>query len=202
MKVSMSIMAVPQRRHHVEYLLSKVGKIPVAWENGKGIWDTRCRAMLMHEPDATHHLVIQDDAIVGRGFKELVDYYVQKYPKYVISLYLGLRDKPNFRTNALPLIEQAVKREREGVVLNGISWGVGLIIPTGLIPEIIKDWENSDKLIRHDDTRIGRSMQRRKIPIFCTLPSLLDHRDEESFMNNSEGKVKRKAHTFIGEDDA
>ena len=189
-------MAVPERKEFVEELLKELGDVPVAWENGSGIWDTRCRAMLMRPEDSTHHVVIQDDAILCNNFKEKVEKYVLKYPDCAISLYMGTRDRESFKKNVVPLITDAKENNRDIVDYNWLSWGVGLVLPSNIIQDIIIFWNNKERWLRHDDSRIGTYLVKHNIKLIYTYPSLVDHRESMSIIENKQ--TTRKAYKFEG----
>lgn len=198
MKISYSIMAVPERKEYVDELLKELGSVPVAWENGSGIWDTRCRAMMMRPDDSTHHVVIQDDAVLCKDFKSKVEEYVSNYPDCAISLYLGSRDTKKFRDVVLPKINYAVLNELDIVDYSWLSWGVGLVLPTGFINDIVLFWDKKDKWLRHDDSRIGVYLNKHNVKLVYSFPSLVDHREGVSAIESDKSVKKRHAYKFIG----
>lgn len=158
-------------------------------------WDTARRAWLTFDPEATHHLVIQDDAVVCRDLIRGVERALEFVPADSIqSLYVGTR-RPVAHS-----VRQAVRAAREQqpswIVMNGLHWGVAVVIP---VPEIraMVDWCDQ-QTIRGDDNRIRRYfVTQKRWPTWCSWPSLVNHRQIASVLKHASGRV---AHEFIGED--
>jgi hypothetical protein len=161
-------------------------------DDGCGIWENRKRAMLMFDPKASHHLVVQDDAIICKDFIWMAEREIEFYPDHAISFYFGNRKN---------MQEEGRRGEADGgVKLDWLSWGVAICLPTKIIPDLVKFWEGKDAYLRHDDTRIARYLRHIGMPVWYPIPSLIDHRaDEKSLMDNSEGVKKRQAFSFMGE---
>jgi len=54
-------------------------------------------------------------------------------------------------------------------------WGVGIVLPTAHIEHLIEFVDDRDEPY---DTRIGIFYQRNRLPIYYTMPSLVDHDDD------------------------
>lgn len=190
-KLSIAIMAHPSREAFIPYLKEKLGDIPVSYDRGEGIWQNRKRASLMYDRQATHHLVVQDDAIIGRGFLERVMKEIEGHPNTAINLYWGRR------VGLLPTADAGLKDG--GVLSRWIHWGVAIILPTKLIEPMIEYCDQMEILHNHDDTRIGHFLRSKGVSVWYPLPSLVDHREEMSIMENKEGSARRTALYFVGE---
>ena len=92
-RLSVSVMAHPSRSHWVHELRERVGieYANVAWDRGLGIWDTCSRAWEMHDPAATHHLVLQDDALPCRDLLAGLEAAITSQAPFetVASLFVG-----------------------------------------------------------------------------------------------------------------
>ena len=191
-QISVAIMMHPSREQFLPYLLEKLGPdVPVVMDRGKGIWDTRRRATLAFPSGSTHHLVVQDDALIGADFYTHLEEEVERHPDVAMNLYWG-------RRKALRKYAQAAL-SKGGLYTNWIHWGVGILLPTALIPDCINYCDRMGRLKNHDDTRIANFLKERGVPTWYPLPSLLDHRACRSIMENSEGGAGRTALYFIGE---
>ena len=72
-RLSIAIMAVPERKEMVYSLIKQLGRnVPIAWDDDyQGIWWNCQRAWKMVKGGATHHLILQHDALVCDNFIEL-----------------------------------------------------------------------------------------------------------------------------------
>lgn len=183
MKISVAVMAVPSREPQAEYLRTILSYMPFSdvtvvydeaykgnhdseWQNGKN-------SLLAGLGKGDYHVVIQDDALLTPHFYENIEGAIKSCPggKALISLYTG-KSRPMARR-----VTTAVKKVRHETWLRYmlLMWGVGIIIPTDHIEpmlEYVADWNEPY------DTRIGIFYQRNRLPIYYTMPSLVDHDDE------------------------
>ena len=181
-------MAIPAREALVKELQATLGDIPVSYDDGsKGIWQNRVDAMLMFDPAATYHCVLQDDTIPCTNFFEEVEKLCTEDKAY--CLYFG--NRRNMRGLAL----EAEKAGR--VELDWMHWGVAIVVPTRVIHGIVRYWHEHAGYERNDDTRIGKYLRSIGMPIVYPVPTLVDHRHEvKSSMENTEGPQLRKSHLF------
>ncbi len=191
-------MAIPERLSNVTEMMGKLddGKggrhIPLVLDgHHDGIWQTARRAWLKYHPDATHHLVLQDDLLLC---EELLE-GVEKALRYVPSGdFVSL-----FGTS---------KRVRDIHLKGQTSWikakdfsGQAVIIPTEAIPKMV-DW--IDRCVRpdldKDDVKMYMWMQRADRWCWITCPSLVEHIGAYKSTRKGIGGVNRDSHeTFIGE---
>lgn len=187
-------MMHPSRTQYRDYLLDKLvdfGKVKISMDRGLGILDTSRRAWEMFDKDSDYHLVIQDDAVIGKNFRENVLKQIEKKPTHAFSFYFGNR-KRFYRTARLAAAQG-------GVEMNWLSWGVAICLPTMIIPEMLEFLgEITGKLENHDDTAIAHYLKKIELPVWYPMPSLVDHRDEKSLVESDPGGGRR-AYKFIGE---
>lgn len=199
MNITASVMAHPKRKVHAEALATELRKYPFAevtisydgidshthqdeWNNGK-------RAMLAGVFKGDWHVVIQDDAILTPNFYENLQGAIANVPiKTLISLYTG---KPRPLGNRVRVAVDKVKDET-WLSYWLLMWGVGLLIPTSHIPHLI---EFVDDRTEPYDTRIGIFYQRNRLPVYYTMPSLVDHNDHlGSLLEHGKAEGARVAH--------
>jgi len=87
------------------------------------------------------------------------------------------------------------------VKMEGPWWGVGILLPTEHIPDVV-DFGDHKTSVQNYDMKISRWYKTQNIDCWYTLPSLVDHRHGEenpSLIPGRKGK-ERRAHTFLGED--
>jgi hypothetical protein len=174
----------------------------VAWDQGEGRWDTGRRAMLAHDPDCTHHVVIQDDIIPCRDLLAGIETALACVGENVpLCGYVG-----HYR-NRIPLISDAVymaDAERASfVTMHTLNWGPCIVVPTAFIPDMI-DYCDQLTHIPNYDRRLSRYWENeRHTRIWYTWPSLVDHRRDEP--STVPGRIHAKsdgrtASRFLGRD--
>jgi hypothetical protein len=193
MKISIAIMAHPNRAEFIPYLQGKIGtfpvSVPVAMDDGCGIWENAKRAWRMFDPMADYHIVIQDDAIICNDFLARAIAEIEAHPKHAFSFYFGNRVR--FQATA----EKAVRQN--GIAMNWLSWGVAVCLPTKVIPAMISFCDLlPPRYAKHDDTKIAKFLESIKMPVWYPMPSLVDHRDIKSLVA-SDPAGGRKAYKFI-----
>jgi len=180
---------MPTREHLVKKIQNILGDIPVSYDTGKGIWDNRVKSMLMFDPNCEFHCVLQDDAIPCEDFYNEVDKIVTEQKAY--SLYFG--NRKNMQDIGLKAIENG------GVEMDWLSWGVAIVLPTKIIPSLIKYWEGKRSLLKNDDTRIARYLKEIGMNVYYPIPSLVEHNHLEKSIIDPTGEHKnRKAFKFKG----
>lgn len=197
MNISITIMAHPKRKReamalHKKLIQQPFSKVRIVWDEINNEWHTGERSMRSGAAADGWHVVIQDDAILTPDFYFNIERVIEAVPtKTVISLYTG---------KVRPLADRvtaAMKNAPDGCFLQHymMMWGVGILIPADHIEpmlEYINDPIYSDTPY---DTRIGIFYQRNRLPIYYTVPSLVDHDDDiGSLIGNGYALEPRVAH--------
>lgn len=193
-RLSVAVMAHPSRAAQVEALMARMDRpAEVVWDRINDRWDTGRRSQLAYNPNATHHLVVQDDAVIPRDFVAGVEHAVAHAPEGVaLCLYLGAVRPFAAR------ISRAVERAGDEVawlVMRDLHWGVGVVLPTEIIEQLITDQDRRTSIVEYD-RRMSRWLTTHNVQVWYPWPSLVDHRDEPSLVGHGSG---RHAHRFIGE---
>lgn len=178
--LSAVVMAHPKRTAMAKRLSKRLG-ISVVWDQQNSVWDTGRRALLARDPEATHHLVIQDDAVASRGLLAECERLLAHVPADTpVSLYMGrYRHQPRLFSME-GLVEQARLQGASFAVFGGPWWGVGVIVPTGHVEAIVAHGDRS----RHPnyDIRIAQYYASKRIDCWYTLPSIVEHRSGPSLV--------------------
>lgn len=199
MFITVAVMAHPKRKEHAEALALQLKQYPfmdvsISYDGvdagtHQEEWDNGSRAMRAGVGRGDWHVVIQDDAILTPNFYENIEGAIANVPtKSLISLYTG---KPR------PLgkrVETAVDKVIDETWLSYwlLMWGVGLLIPSSHIEPML-DFV-SDRTEPYD-TRIGIFYQRNRLPVYYTMPSLVDHNDNiGSLLEHGKAEGARVAH--------
>lgn len=199
MRISAAVMAHPKRKKQAEALAKELKNYPfvsvhVIYDTPDAgtheqEWDNGTRALLDGVGKGDWHLVVQDDAILSPGFYANLDGALSTVPaKTLISLYTG---------TARPLgkrVKTAVDKVIDETWLQYwlLMWGVGIVIPTTHIEPMIEFVADRTEPY---DTRIGIFYQRNRLPVYYTMPSLVDHDDDlPSLLDHGQTPEPRVAH--------
>lgn len=170
------IMAHPRRKHLVGSLRETLDA-GVTWDERQDRWDTGRRAWeALQDSGEEYGCVIQDDAVLCRGFAGHLERALPHVPeRSPVVLYAGTSLRGQFRN-----IKGA-----SWVVMRGIIWGPGIVMPTALIPDVLAFGDRYR--IANYDLRLSKWFERHGIPVFYTWPSLVDHRNGPSLVPGRNG---------------
>lgn len=192
--VSFVIMAHPKRREWAEELVVQI-PATIVWDTKNDRHDTGQRSIEAFDPSFTHHCVIQDDVILAPNFKETVKELISYPNEYApIGLYYGAKgSKSSQHVNAHNL---ATSKNASWLIRKGPVWGPGIIYPTCTIPDLLKFYRNS--AVENYDRRVMRFYQHIKQDCWYTIPSLVEHRNEDNPSLCGHDKPNRQAKLFAG----
>jgi hypothetical protein len=193
-------MGHPKRQAFIDELLPKLPGAELVLDREDNRWETGRRALLAFDSAASHHLVLQDDAIPSRDLLAAAENAAQAAGERPVSLYMG--SVPQSRQIVVPAVREARESGTPWIEMEGPIWGVGIIVPTSHIPELVP-WCDQRRLPNYDH-RIA-SFYKNVVKTLCwyTAPSLVDHRpvgENPSLIEGRDGN--RRAHWFIGEDNS
>lgn len=198
MKLSAAIMGHPKRLDFINDLSRQLPGVRVVLDRKNDRWDTGARALLGYELGATHHLVVQDDAILCKDFLAGCELVAEQAGDHPVSLYIG-QVRPHVQ-----MVSPAVAHVRDsgGVWLRmgGPWWGVAVIIPVRYIDHMVA-WGATRRHIANYDKRMSHYFKvHHKIDCWYTVPSLVDHRSEDENPSLVPGRRgNRRAQYFIGD---
>lgn len=196
--ISVVVMAHARRRQWAQELASKLD-CDIVWDRINEVWDTARRAWLAYDPAATHHIVIQDDAIVAdelvAGCEKLTKAIGPEEPVCLTAIDYRLHQ------SRADYIAHWLAGRRLWRSYQAVS-GVGLMLPTAHIDEMVA---HCDKMtIKHDDWRIReyyRQQQRTKF--VYPIPNLVQHRPTSGnptlVAGNNRMGTERQSLTYIGD---
>lgn len=191
MKVSYAVMAHPKRSADA-IGLSAALDAPIAWaeppwasETDRGpCWRTKRAALLMHS-DRPFHCVVQDDAILGRDFIGRAEKLVDAGDYLYMLFYRHKRTWPGAIRAA------TTNQERGFFTVRGMVLGVGLIVATERIRDLVAFCDGLDPMAGDDD-RMKIWTQHRELDTYVPLPSLVDHRVQPSLIGHPLRRVAWK----------
>lgn len=204
--ISVSVMAHPTRENLVLDLVQSLDAdlVPVAWDEKSNEWHTGRRAIASFDPGCRWHVVLQDDALVCRDLLAGLDRALTRLDlpdavrppsNAMIGLYIG-RTKPSAGRVAR-LVRRADDEGVSWIRLPQLHWGVGVVLPVPMIPQIL-DLGDRTHVLEYD-RRLSTVARKLKMPVWYTWPSLVDHRAEPSLLRHDRSEARR-AHRFEGTD--
>lgn len=156
----------PSRKEYLPYLEKKLGKVPVAMDEGVGLIANCKNAWLLHDSTADYHVVIQDDCVVCDDFYNRAIVYCEKANGLPMSFFYSQSKFFNkFKKERI---------ETGAIIKKAIYGGLAICLPVKLIPEMLEFYDKQK--IPFDDHRIGLFCMSKKLNIYNPFPSLVDHR--------------------------
>ncbi|MEU7830416.1 MULTISPECIES: NAD(P)-dependent oxidoreductase [unclassified Nonomuraea] len=186
-KLTGAVMAHPQRREAAIRLAGGVFDVvtdpdpagrPSAFRTSLLAWSSI-------PPDATHHLLLHDDMVLSSTFFERAESAARAMPHAALALFAFW----NSRNGA------AV---RQGA-LAGARWvpGAGEYTPVAalLLPRQVAggyvEWARDRGDTWPDDVLMGRYLRQAGVPVFVAVPSLAEHEDLASLVDNDFQGLRR-----------
>lgn len=194
--LSAVVMAHPKREHFIPELLENLDRdVEVVWDSGDNVrWNTGYRAMKAYDPNCSHHLVIQDDAIVPLDLVAGVEEACNHIPAdAAMCLYIG-RTRKFWRKVMMTGVK--VPRSPAWIIMNQIHWGQGVVFPTHLIDEML-EWCDTQCHIENYDRRMSRWCELQRLQVWYPWPSLVNHRESPSLVPGR-GWQNRVAQWYLG----
>lgn len=191
-------MAHPARAERAKKLAAEL-EIPIVWDQRNDVIDTCLRALMAYDATATHHLVLQDDAIVCRnllaGLTRACEVAGEKRP---VVPYLGSYGSGVDAVGRMG--QRAALNGSPWVEASGPRWGVAVAHPVALLPELTGRYPGLSG--NTDDARISTIYRQMRTLCWFTVPSLVDHDDALPSLTKPgwTGHHRRVAVRFIGAD--
>lgn len=165
-----------EKRQEMALALAEAVQAEHLWvDDGKlGEWRNHMRAWKSAaDSDATHAVILQDDAVPIPDFRKHVEAAVKQRPDKLLSLYLGTH-RPR-REEVLRTVAKAEKSSASWIVSDSLHWGVAVVVPVALISEILSTVRSSRLPY---DQRISEWAHATGATVYYTWPSLVNHADQ------------------------
>jgi len=135
--------------------------------------------------------VVEDDVLLVDNFHGHVEDALNHIPSPgILSLYAGYPRPAKDRVKKA--IDAAVSEGKSFIRHNSLLWGLAVIMPSRLVPSMLDMVSRANHL--EYDQRFTYWTTRKRIPVYYTVPSLVEHRDEPSLIWND--RPPRKAWVF------
>ena len=178
MKLSLAIVAHPDRKEHVTILEEQLNPEVILWDDqGLGCEKNHMRAWeWLSGSGSDWSICIEDDAVPCQNFTQQLEMALRASPSPVVGLYLGRGrpltvdgfDWPN-------RIAAGITRDVCWLTASGMANCVGVAIRTELLPAMLRAVPFLIKY-RPIDQAIGIWALSQGIDVAYTRPSLVDHR--------------------------
>ncbi|SNS62430.1 hypothetical protein SAMN05216276_1012170 [Streptosporangium subroseum] len=180
-RISVAIMHHPSRSHRLPRLVRACAPLRprvVSDPDPTGPPSplrTAKRAWAAVPDDATHHLVLQDDAAPTAGFAGYLADALARRPRHAVALYSNWNSPQNSY-----LVRRAAAAGSPWAPLAPAEWvpTQGLVLPAAQARELAAFLAPIPDAIRDDDEMVALFCQERGIPVVATVPHLVDHADE------------------------
>lgn len=182
------VVAVPERLTQAALLARQVGGQIVVDQLREGTFPTHLRA-LRSAGDASHVVVLEDDAILCPDFITHVEDLIRQRPTHLLGLYVG-RSHPVRPQGLLAELAVAAPAWLDNIT-DRLRWAVGYVMPTIDIPEVLAGFTGPQHPWLNTDVRIGRWHAQRGL-LSYPFPSPVDHDDSLPSMT-SRGRTGRVA---------
>lgn len=148
---------------------------------------TAAAAWSAADPEATHHLVLQDDALPGPGFFDRVEDVVRGAPHAAVALFTAWNSR-----NGAAVRMGALLGARWAAATREYTPTVALVLP---VP-VARGFAAFAR--RHgdgwpDDVVMQRYLRAHRIPTYLTVPNLVQHDDFPSVARNDQHGLRRAA---------
>lgn len=161
----------------------------IHWDDGSlGEWGNHRRALETAAlSDATHAVILQDDALPVPGFASHVEVAIKQFPDNPISFYLGTSRPPNWQRFLRYAVIEADETNASWLSCSELLHGVAIALPVKDIRELLR-WASTLDLPY--DERLGAWYRLQGRQVMYTWPSLVDHADENTLIAHADGQTR------------
>ena len=194
MEISVRIMSHPVRRRLANRVAAQAGPAEIVYDpdpwGNPGTLRTAAHAWASMDPDATHHLLLQDDITLAPGFLDRVRMYAESHPDLPIAFFT------NWASRNGAVVRYAARAGAAG------AWAVPEYVPTQalLLPDSVSS-EFVDYVRRNPDSGLEDDDALRLFfaavgtPLLLAVPNLVEHLSVRSVAGN-DGHGDRAASVF------
>lgn len=190
--LSITIMAHPKRYGFIHNrILPKINTHCCSLQThfdtlSNGVWWNGRLSWLRSDKACTHHMVLQDDAILCLDFVETCLKIIEQLPNHPIYLYSGSN-----------LVTAAQARNEHWATMKGGVWGIAIIMPIAWGPQFVQ-WADAhvNPDLKTYDGRLGMWLSKQNKNAWVCVPNLVEHDGTTTLLKHH--NVSKSA-LFIGE---
>lgn len=191
--LSCAIMAHPDRSQDAQELAQKIEEISpqIIFDSNPGGVSTTFRTA--HEawssvpPWATHHLVLQDDALPCANMVSRLKNVLKNHPKTPISLFCEWGSG-----TAVMLRWALMSGHGLAQCVDKYVPTVGLVLPASMARALSEE-RDPESQIEPDDEVIAKFLNQKRITPFTVVPNLIEHGGDESLVGNGSRMGTRRS---------
>lgn len=194
---SIGIVAHEKRRSYAEALADKVNSDFISWDDGTlGCNRNHLEVYRrLAEAQCEYAVVLEDDALpIEDDFLGQLDSALSVAPAPLVSLYLGTSRPSEYQGRIQRALGRAQREQANWVVGKRLLHAVGVAIPVKMIESMLEFMSQVDRSVAIDEA-IGQWAglhSQGGLSICYTVPSLVDHRDEETLFLHPDGRPRVK----------
>lgn len=167
MKLEIRIQTIGKREWWLRNLLFLLNdkRVKPIYGSGFDLWTDAKKVLTSYSKKTTHLLVLQDDVLPCKNFISAAEKLISLLPEEPISLFSNSS-----------AVETALLKNKSWVKLKTWFMAQGYIMPTSIIPDLIK-WvdEKVKPTTRFDDERFAMYFFYHEHLVYATVPSLVEH---------------------------
>jgi hypothetical protein len=196
LKISLAVMYHPSRIAHARALAAQCAPLRpqlVADPDPTGVPSplrTAKAAWAAVRPDATHHLVLQDDAVLARDFLTHLEAVVARRPTHGLALYVN---RGSLRNGYLVRRAAASGARWSRLSSSEYTPTLGFVLPAQDARELASYLRTVPDEFRDDDEVVTLFCRERGLPVAATVPSLIEHGDLPSVAGNGNHGARHAA---------
>ncbi|EOC3627934.1 hypothetical protein ACI3B4_002417 [Enterobacter hormaechei] len=130
------------------------------------------RALQWAAEQSSRVVVLEDDALLVRGFKDQVAVWLARFPCHMLSFYLGTGRPPQYQMQVAERLIVADKTRADYITLSRLIHGVCYSVPPEHVQRVLSRWDNS----KPADYAVGDAWGG---SVIYPCYSLVDHADGE-----------------------
>lgn len=192
-QVSVAVMSHPRRSREASALARRLENARVVFDPEPGDEPTPLKTSLHAwravEPEATHHLVVQDDIEPSEGFLQRVRDGIQLFPDSAIAFYCNW-NSVNGAAVRLAAAAGATWAEETGAEYFPT---LAMVLPSRHIDAYLEFAAPFACLWRDDDELMREFLASQDIGAVLSVPSLVEHRQLPSLAGNASHGIRRAA---------
>lgn len=175
--IPISIVGHINRAESAEKLCTALGAEAVCMDDvnfGPGVNHERAWRWVADNQNEDWGVVLEDDALPVKGFREQLDMVLEKAPSAVVSLYLGRGRPPHWQ----PSIQSVIMKPACFLYAPELLHHVGVAIKTPLIPfmlDYLDDFPEYRTFKMPIDEAIGHWVRKHGMNVSYTHPSIVEH---------------------------
>lgn len=142
-QVSFVVVGHHSRRAMATRLANQLGaQLLIDEENHGANWNHR-RALEWAAGQACRVVVLEDDALLVRGFIQRVAWWLEEYPDVLCSFYLGTGRPPQYQMQIAERLIVADKARADYIILPQLIHGVCYSVPPKQLDRVLARWDNT-----------------------------------------------------------